>query len=102
MRILAKTTILAASATLAFATAYAANDTQETTPYSNSPAQAHGEQHKKNRAPMKAKKSKDGGTARGQGSGVSETNKSEMAGQQAADKREAMPHKDPKPGGTPQ
>ena len=44
---------------------------------------------------------KDGSTARGQGSGVATTSKTENAGQARADAREATPHEVPKQGGTP-
>ena len=99
--VLIKRVLLAAGAAMALASAYAASDTQEATPYSNSPAQARGEQHKKVRPAVKVKKVKDGSTARGEGSGIAQANRPEAAGQQAADKREARPHKDSQQGATP-
>ncbi|CAN7417389.1 hypothetical protein [Acidovorax sp. LjRoot194] len=94
-------TLLIALALTAASSAFAAGDTQEATPYTNSKAQAHGEEHKQARPATGAKKTKDGSTARGEGSGVQDTSKSEARGQDKANEREAKPHKETSPGTTP-
>lgn len=92
---------LIAFAALSMSTAFAAKDTQEATPLTDSKAQAHGEEHKKARPAKATKKVNDGSTARGQGSGVADTNKSEARAQMGANAREAKPHKDTTQGTTP-
>ncbi len=94
-------TLLIALTLTAASSAFAAGDTQEATPYTNSKAQAHGEDHKKARPATGVKRTKDGGTARGEGSGLADTSKVEARGQEKANAREAMPHKEATPGSTP-
>ncbi|GDY37510.1 MULTISPECIES: hypothetical protein [unclassified Acidovorax] len=94
-------TLLVTLALTAASSAFAAGDTQEATPYTNSKAQAHGEDHKKARPAVPVKRANDGSTARGEGSGVATTNKAESRGQEKAAAREAMPHKEATPGSTP-
>ena len=94
-------TLLIALAMTAASSAFAAGDTQEATPYTNSKAQAHGEDHKKARPATGVKRTKDGSTARGEGSGIADTSKAEALGQEKANAREAMPHKEATPGSTP-
>ncbi|MBB6558735.1 hypothetical protein HNP48_001399 [Acidovorax soli] len=92
---------LIALALTAASSAFAAGDTQEATPYTNSKAQAHGEDHKKARPATPPKRTNDGSTARGEGSGVATTSKSEARGQDKANEREAKPHKETSQGTTP-
>ena len=94
-------TLLIALALTAASSAFAAGDTQEATPYTNSKAQAHCEDHKKARPATGVKRTKDGGTARGEGSGLADTSKAEARGQEKANAREATPHKEATPGSTP-
>lgn len=94
-------TLLIALALTAASSAFAAGDTQEATPYTNSKAQAHGEEHKKARPAVPVKRANDGSTARGEGSGMAMPNKTETRGQEKAMAREAMPHKEATPGSTP-
>ena len=74
-------TLLIALTLTAASSAFAAGDTQEATPYTNSKAQAHGEDHKKARPATGVKQIKDGGTARGEGSGLADTSKAEARGE---------------------
>lgn len=92
---------LIAFAALTVSTAFAAKDTQEATPLTDSKAQAHGEEHKKARPAKTTKKANDGSTARGQGSGVPTANKSEARAEMGANARETKPHKDTTQGTTP-
>mgnify|MGYP000883520516 CR=1 FL=1 len=99
------TSALICVAMLGASAAYAAKDTQEATPLSGGKAQEHGETHKQQRQAKPAKKAASATTAaetgRGEGSGVVTPNASEKAGQSAAAKREAKPHKDSTQGSTP-
>lgn len=56
---------------------------------------------KKARPATGVKRTKDGSTARGEGSGIADTSKAEARGQEKANAREAMPHKEATPGSTP-
>lgn len=94
-------TFLIALALTAASSAFAAGDTQEATPNTNSKAQAHGEEHKKARPATPVKRTNDGSTARGEGSGVAATSKSEARGQDMANERETKPHKETSQGTTP-
>ena len=94
-------TLLIALALTAASSAFAAGDTQEATPNTNSKAQAHGEEHKKARPATPLTRANDGSTARGEGSGMATMSKSESRGQDKANEREAKPHKETSQGTTP-
>src|SRR3989344_8842131 len=94
-------TLLIALALPAPSSAFAAGDTQEATPNTNPKAQAHGEEHKKARPVPPVKRANDGSAARGEGSGMATTSKSEARGQDKANEREAKPHKETSQGTTP-
>ncbi len=73
----------------------------EAAPDVDTKSQAAAEAHKATKKSGAAVHVKDGSTARGQGSGIPTTSKTEAAGQARADVREATPHDVPKQGGTP-
>lgn len=94
-------TLLAIAATVFITGAFAQSQTSEAVPQTNTKSQAAAEA-KKSAKPAGVKQIQDGSTAEGQGSGVKKTTKSEMRGQDRKEAREARPHRDPVPGGTPQ
>lgn len=95
-----KKTLLAIATTVLFTGAYAQSHTQEAVPQTNTKPQAAAEA-RKSAKPAGVKQIQDGSTARGEGSGVNKTTKSEARGQDRKETREARPHRDPSQGGTP-
>ena len=84
-----------------FATgAFAQSHVAEAQPQTDSKPQMAAEAKKMER-PKGVVKIKDGSSARGQGSGVRKANKPEMKAEARKETREAMPHRDPVQGGTP-
>lgn len=87
--------------TLLLSGAYAQGQSQEAYPPTNTKSQTVAEARKNAKWPG-AVQIKDGSTAVGQGSGVRETSKSEMVGENLKVAREARPHRDSTQGETPQ
>ena len=89
------------TATLLFSGAHAQGQSQEAAPPTDTKPQAVAEARKNARLPGVVQ-IKDGSTALGQGSGVWETGKPAMAGENRKVAREARPHQDSTQGVTPQ
>lgn len=97
-----KQTLLALGTIAFFSTAFAQphNHSAEAEADFDSKPQAAAEARKNNKQTGTVR-IKDGSTARGEGSAVPTTSKTETAGQRKAEAREAKPHVVPQPGSTP-